>query len=94
MIEVKEYPEQTVDLYSPSDDYVATLNQAQFLDVRIQILEQKIEGYHIVSPYGKHGLNPDGTIENATEQLFSDVVKLSRKLMALIKRETHPDLIF
>jgi len=93
MIQIKEYPEETVDLYSPNDEYIETLNQAQFLDVRIQIVEQAIEGYYIVTPYGKHGLNTDGTIENPTERLFEKTVNLARALNGLVSWGYKPKFI-
>jgi hypothetical protein len=48
MIFIKDIPVEKHPLYSPKHELLGYVDYFQFLDVRIQIKEQKLEGYYIV----------------------------------------------
>ena len=83
MITITSYPEERVDLYSPEDQFIGNVNQAEFLDARIQIYLNKLEGYYIMTAYGRFNINSAGEMDNWPGEVFSNGVKLARKLMNL-----------
>jgi len=83
MITITSYPEERVDLYSPEDQFIGNVNQAEFLDARIQIYLNKLEGYYIMTAYGRFNINSSGEMDNWPGEVFSNGVKLARKLMNL-----------
>ena len=52
MIKINKIPAPTVDLYSPIGHLLGTVNEYEFNDVRIQIMESQLEGYYIVDASG------------------------------------------
>jgi hypothetical protein len=47
-IEIRDIKDEPVDLYSPSSEFLGTLdNQLQFNDVRVQIKRSQQKGYYI-----------------------------------------------
>jgi hypothetical protein len=83
MIQITPYPEERVDLYSPEDEFIGSVNQAEFLDARIQIYLNKLDGYYIMTEFGRFNINSSGEMDNWPGEVFSNGVKLARKLMNL-----------
>lgn len=83
MITITPYPEERVDLYSPEGEFIGDVNQAEFLDVRIQIYLNKLDGYYIVTKFGRFNINSSGEMDNWPGEVFSNGVKLARRLMNL-----------
>jgi len=83
VITITPYPEERVDLYSPEDQLIGDVNQAEFLDARIQIYLNKLEGYYIMTKFGRFNIDSSGNMDNWPGEVFSNGVKLARKLMNL-----------
>ena len=83
MITITPYPEERVDLYSPEDQLIGHVNQAEFLDTRIQIYLNKLEGYYIMTEFGRFNIDSSGNMESFHPALFHTNVHLARRLMNL-----------
>jgi hypothetical protein len=87
MIVINKYPEVVIPLYSPDEKLVGWVNQNEFLDVRIQICQQKLYGYYVEIENKKYGINTEGRMmECLPDHVFGSTVKLARQLQNL----THP----
>lgn len=61
MIKINEIKEEKVYLYNPNDDLIGIItSELQFNDVRLQIVQQKLEGYYIVWNDQKYEINKIG----------------------------------
>lgn len=64
MIKIKNFPVEKYPLYSPNHELVGYVDYFQFLDVRIQVKEHRLEGYYIVYAKAEQDcvitLTPDG----------------------------------
>jgi hypothetical protein len=89
MITIKEFPVETVGLYSPEGEFLGALDQNQFLDVRIQIAEQRLSGYYILGSAGKRLIEENGELNESMEGVFKTTITLSRRLWALIKADVN-----
>lgn len=83
MITITPYPEERVDLYAPDDQFIASVNQSEFLDARIQIYLGKMKGYYILTEFGRFDIDSSGSMQSFPPDLFRINVQLARKLMNL-----------
>jgi hypothetical protein len=83
VITITPYPEERVDLYSSEDEFIGSVNQAELLDARIQIYLNKLDGYYIMTAFGRFNIDSSGDMDNWPGEVFSNGVKLARKLMSL-----------
>jgi hypothetical protein len=69
-------------LYGPDDVLVGAIkNYLAFLDVRVQVMEQNLEGYYLAFKGNKYEINKDGRIKDHPEDLFSTNIQSLRKLI-------------
>lgn len=56
-------------------------NELAFLDVRVQIAEQKLSGYYILFKGGRYYINDDGRLPDYPNDLFPSFLSLISKLV-------------
>lgn len=90
MITIREFPVETVDLYSPEGEFLGKLNQNQFLDVRIQIAEQRLSCYYIIGSTGQRLIEEDGNLQEELGGVFITTITLARKLYRMLNPKEDP----
>jgi len=58
MIRVKKFPTQTISHYDPNDKLLGSLNEDESLHLRIQIVEEKADGYYVLFDEKKLIIDP------------------------------------
>ncbi len=80
ILTVDKYPEETVALYSPDNKFIDNVNAVELMAFRIKIKKNKISGYFIITESEDTIIfDENGSPDHWPENLFSDLVKLSRK---------------
>lgn len=65
MIKINPYVHERVGLYNPDDEYIGSIgNDIELNDVRIQIAQQKLEGYYIMFKDKRINLLPEGSCDS------------------------------
>ena len=77
---VKKIKIPKVDLYSPGDKHLGFLNEYQFIDVRVQIKENKLSGYYVVFDGRKIKIDKNGELEDYPVGLFDQILNSLLKL--------------
>lgn len=96
MIEIKKITEK-VAFYSPDNVFLGDLNHAEMMDVRVQIAEQRLEGYYFVH-YNENKtiskINDIGEVD-CWANTFEKTTILARHLMSIqmFSRKINPDRI-
>lgn len=84
MVTVHNIQNKPVKVYTPSDELlVETDNELVFTDIRLQIGEQRLEGYYIVFEGKKVDIEPDGSIKKWPNGLFDIAITQMAKLISL-----------
>lgn len=85
LIEIKDIEEPPCELYNSEGRYIGTIwNVLSFNDVRIQIAEQKAEGYYIMFKGERVEIHNDGQIKQKyPEGMFNVHLDQMRKLLNL-----------
>jgi len=71
----------TVDLYSPDSEFLGTINEYEFYDVRVQIKKQKLDGYYVVFQEEKVKIDKNGKFYPPKQRGMFDFI--TRKLIEL-----------
>lgn len=61
---------QEVEVFNPDDKSLGFVNEYEFNDLRVQIAENKLEGYYVMYNDIKHPIDKNGRIENWSQGLF------------------------
>lgn len=65
MIRVRQYTPTQIKLFDPNNNFVGFINnQTEFLQVRVDIAEQQLEGYYCIFGSYKIDINSDGSLVN------------------------------
>ena len=90
MIQVKKINHDTAEHFDPNGNSIGFLNELEHLDLRIQIAEEKVDGYYAVIPdeeyFKENGEHPsykilsDGSLYDWQDGFYSQAFKLVRKL--------------
>ena len=80
MIKINKITPQTVELFSPDNKSLGFINEYEFNDVRIQINEEKKEGYYCMYNNKKIFIDIDGNILHWEVGFFDLNVKQLNKL--------------
>jgi hypothetical protein len=74
-----------IHLYNANDNFIAEIDNNQFLDVRIQAYLNKIEGLYVIYPNKEKGFinHETGGVSYFPENLWRTTIDLSRNLMYL-----------
>lgn len=84
MVKINKIEDTSVELYSPDNKLIGTIdNILQFLDVRVQIMEQKLNNYYIKMGDEEYEIDNNGRIINIPEGLFDTMDKFLDKLIKL-----------
>lgn len=62
MIRINKIPPPTVDLYSPDDTFLGTINEYEFSDVRIQIQQSGAIGYYVIDNGARYEIDKYGRL--------------------------------
>lgn len=81
MLTVKTIIPPTVDLYEADGTFLGTLNQYEFLDVRVQIKEHQLSGYFVVFKGEKIRIDKNGTLESYPNGMFDLIGNYLSKLI-------------
>lgn len=94
MIQVRIIHPQQVHLYNPEGKCIGLVNEFEFNDVRIQIAEQKLEGYYVVHNDTLYRITQYGTIANWGTGLFdmieNQLSTLFKIQLKTIKKDSKP----
>lgn len=64
MIEIRNIKDRPVELYSPKNELIGTIdNVLSFDDVRLQIKEKELSGYYVIFKGEKIGINKNGRVD-------------------------------
>jgi len=86
MIRVRQYTPTQISLFDPNNNFVGFINnQTEFLQVRVDIAEQQLEGYYCIFGSYKIDIKSDGSLDNdIPEGINWDLsYKLVKKLLQL-----------
>jgi len=92
MIKINDIPQTMCFLYSPDNEFIGTIeSEYSWNDVRVQIMEQKLEGYYVMfgtldnGEYKNHKIeiNSDGRCENWPDGFYDTTEKQLEKLFSL-----------
>jgi len=74
-----------IDLFNSNDEFIAKIDQNQFLDVRTQAYLNDIEGWYVVYPNGEKGVIDHKTagVSFFPENLWNTTSRLTHNIMSL-----------
>lgn len=61
---------QTVEAFTPSGESLGYINQYEFNDLRVQLKENKIDGYYLMFNDIKHTIDKDGRVDVWSKGFF------------------------
>lgn len=70
IVHINRITPQTVEAFTPKGRSMGFVNEYEFNDLRVQIAENKLEGYYIMYNDIKHPIDKNGRIENWSQGLF------------------------
>lgn len=80
-IKVYRIKPQEVDLYGPDGEFLASVNEYEFNDARVQIKELGLKGYYIFFEGQRIRIDSRGRLEKHPDGLFDTLQDLWRKLI-------------
>lgn len=84
MIQVNKIIPQTVELFSPDNISMGFINEYELYDIRVQIYEQKAEGYYVMYNNNRIDINSSGRIMFNGDGFFDIIDNAINKLIGLI----------
>lgn len=63
MIQINKITPPTLEVYEPSGNLLGTVNEYEFLDIRVQIKKAQIFGYYLLFNDKKVRIDKDGELE-------------------------------
>lgn len=63
MIQINKITPPTLDIYTPNDELLGTVNEYEFLDIRVQIKKAQIFGYYLIFKNKKVRIDRNGELE-------------------------------
>lgn len=63
MIKINRIKPPTLDIYEPSGKLLGTVNEYEFLDIRVQIKKEQIFGYYLIFNGEKVQIDKNGELE-------------------------------
>ena len=83
MIKLKKLELETVEVFDPNGKSLGFANYFEFTDLRIQIKEQKLNGYFIVYDNNEHLILNNGKVVDYPNGLFNLIDEQLDKLLDL-----------
>lgn len=80
MIVKRTIKPQTITVYEPNGEMFGVLNMLELLDLRIQVAEQKIPGYHFIWDNKRIDLEINGNLSQPAEGLGDNMLQYTMKL--------------
>ncbi len=69
-IEVRNVEMPTHELFTPSGESMGFINELQFMDIRVQIRTEKIDGYHVAFGDQLVFIDKNGRLRDWPENFF------------------------
>lgn len=63
MIQINKIAPPTLDIYEPGGNLLGTVNEYEFLDIRVQIKKAQIFGYYLIFKGKKVRIDRNGELE-------------------------------
>lgn len=93
MIQINDLKDDPVSLYDPNDNYLGEIeNYLQWLDVRLQISQKRLNGYYVKDKTGKV-IEIDNVGGYSNYELMNESGRLLSKLISVRfdkKLKSHP----
>lgn len=70
VVHINRITPQTVEVFTPKGRSMGFVNEYEFNDLRVQIAENKLEGYYVMYNNIKHPIDKNGRIEDWSQGLF------------------------
>jgi hypothetical protein len=64
MIQINKIIPPTLDIYEPSGKLLGTVNEYEFLDIRVQIKKAQVFGYYLIFNGKKVRIDKNGELED------------------------------
>jgi hypothetical protein len=74
MIHINKITPPTLDIYDPSGNLLGTVNEYEFLDIRVQIKKEQISGYYLIFNDKKVRIDKNGELEEYPPGLLDTMV--------------------
>jgi predicted ATPase len=90
VITIRPYTHKRVGLYNPNDEYIGSIgNEVELNDVRIQICQQKLEGYYIMFEDKRINILPNGDCDSWPRGFFDQEMRQIAVLFKLRRGEPY-----
>ena len=90
MITVRNYKHIEVELYAPDDTLVGLIkNEIELNDVRIQVAQEKAEGYYIMFEDKRINILPEGSCDKWPIGFFDKNLEQMSTLIRIRRGEPH-----
>ena len=63
MIQINKIIPPTLEVYEPNGDLIGTVNEYEFLDLRVQIKKLQLSGYYLIFNSKKVRIDRNGDLE-------------------------------
>jgi len=63
MIQINKIIPPTLDIYQPNGELLGTVNEYEFLDIRVQIRKAQLSGYYLIFKDKKVRIDRNGELE-------------------------------
>jgi hypothetical protein len=63
MIQINKIIPPTLEVYEPNGNLIGTVNEYEFLDLRVQIKKLQLSGYYLIFNFKKVRIDRNGELE-------------------------------
>ena len=81
MISINRIEPPTMEVYSPDGELLGTVNEYEFLDIRVQIKKAQIFGYYVVFNSIKVRIDRNGELESYPDGLMDTMNNFYMELL-------------
>lgn len=81
MIQINKIIPPTLDIYDPSGNLLGTVNEYEFLDIRVQIKNNQLSGYYLIFKGKKVRIDRNGELEEYPIGLLDTMTDFYLKLI-------------
>lgn len=81
MVKINKITPPTLDIYEPNGNLLGTVNEYEFLDVRVQIRKNQLSGYYLIFNGKKIRIDRNGELESYPDGLLGTMSGLYCQLL-------------
>lgn len=90
MIAIRKYKYPEIKLYAPDDTLIGLIEgQVELNDVRIQVAQEKAEGYYIMFEDKRINILPNGDCDKWPPRFFDELLKQFATLVKIRREEPY-----